>query len=180
MSRLDGKVAIVTGASKGIGASIARHLAEAGAAVVVNYASSKEGAERVVADITRQGGRAIAVQANVARSADIERLFAQTTQAFGPAFESWSRSDWFFGFFSSWSEWQRLQSARSFGTAKSTPAAPLSTTAWHSRQASAACAALWWRKPGFAEGRASFASVPWIRTPARSAGTGWWHAAQPA
>jgi 3-oxoacyl-[acyl-carrier protein] reductase len=83
MSRLDGKVAIVTGASKGIGASIARHLAEAGAAVVVNYASSKHAAERVVADITRAGGRAIAVQADVARADDIERLFAATRQAFG-------------------------------------------------------------------------------------------------
>ena len=67
MSKLSNKVAIVTGASKGIGAAIARHLAEAGAAVVVNYASSKEGADRVVADITRQGGRAVAVQANVAK-----------------------------------------------------------------------------------------------------------------
>src|SRR5204862_3832528 len=59
MSKLQNKVAIVTGASKGIGASIARHLADAGAAVVVNYASSREGAERVVAEITRNGGRAI-------------------------------------------------------------------------------------------------------------------------
>ena len=83
MSKLSNKVAIVTGASKGIGAAIARHLAEAGAAVVVNYASSKEGADRVVADITRQGGRAVAVQANVAKPEEIDRLFAETKKAFG-------------------------------------------------------------------------------------------------
>jgi 3-oxoacyl-[acyl-carrier protein] reductase len=83
MSKLTGKVAIVTGASKGIGASIARHLAEAGAAVVVNYASSKKDADLVVADITRAGGRAIAVQGNVAKSADVGRLFAETRAAFG-------------------------------------------------------------------------------------------------
>ena len=81
--KLEGKVAIVTGASKGIGASIARHLADEGAAVVVNYASSKEGADRVVAEIEGQGGRAVAVQANVAKAADVERLFAETTRAFG-------------------------------------------------------------------------------------------------
>jgi 3-oxoacyl-[acyl-carrier protein] reductase len=83
MSKLAGKVAIVTGASKGIGASIARHLAEAGAAVVVNYASSKKDADQVVADITRDGGRTIAVQGNVARSADVGRLFAEAKAAFG-------------------------------------------------------------------------------------------------
>jgi 3-oxoacyl-[acyl-carrier protein] reductase len=83
MSKLEGKVAIVTGASKGIGAGIARRLAEAGAAVVVNYASSKAGADRVVADIARDGGRAIAVQGNVANPADIDRLFVETKQAFG-------------------------------------------------------------------------------------------------
>ena len=83
MSKLTGKVAIVTGASKGIGAAIARHMAEAGAAVVVNYASSKEGADRVVAAITENGGRAIAVGANVARQADVDRLFAETKRAFG-------------------------------------------------------------------------------------------------
>jgi len=83
MGKLEGKVAIVTGASKGIGASIARHLAGEGAAVVVNYASSKDGADRVVADITAKGGRAIAVQADVARPADIDRLFAETARAFG-------------------------------------------------------------------------------------------------
>jgi len=83
MGKLDGKVAIVTGASKGIGASIARHLADEGAAVVVNYASSKDGAERVVGEITAKGGRAIAVQADVARQADVDRLFAETARAFG-------------------------------------------------------------------------------------------------
>jgi 3-oxoacyl-[acyl-carrier protein] reductase len=80
---LTGKVAVVTGASKGIGASIAKHLAEAGAAVVVNYASSKEGADRVVAEITGNGGKAIAVRGDVANQADIKRLFAETKKAFG-------------------------------------------------------------------------------------------------
>jgi len=83
MGKLDGKVAIVTGASKGIGASIARHLADEGAAVVVNYASSKDGAERVVGEITAKGGQAIAVQADVARQAEVDRLFAETARAFG-------------------------------------------------------------------------------------------------
>ncbi|MCW8133552.1 MAG: glucose 1-dehydrogenase [Planctomycetota bacterium] len=81
--KLEGKVAVVTGASKGIGAAIALHLAEEGAAVVVNYASSKEGAERVVAEIKGNGGKAVAVQANLAQEADIRRLFAETQQAFG-------------------------------------------------------------------------------------------------
>src|SRR4029077_6775428 len=81
--KLSGKVAIVTGASKGIGASIAKHLAAEGARVVVNYASSKEGADRVVADITAAGGKAIAVQANVAKKTEIERLFAESEKAFG-------------------------------------------------------------------------------------------------
>src|SRR5438132_8016017 len=81
--KLAGKVAVVTGASKGIGAAIAKHLADEGASVVVNYASSKEGAERVVAEITAKGGKAVAVQANVANKADIQRLFAQTRAAFG-------------------------------------------------------------------------------------------------
>src|SRR6202007_1618142 len=81
--KLAGKVAVVTGASKGIGAAIAKHLADEGAAVVVNYASSKQGAERVVAEITGKGGKAVAVQADVANPADIQRLFAQTRAAFG-------------------------------------------------------------------------------------------------
>lgn len=81
--KLTGKVAVVTGASKGIGASIAKHLAAEGAAVVVNYASSKEGAERVVAEITGKGGKALAVQANVARQSEIDRLFAEAKRAFG-------------------------------------------------------------------------------------------------
>jgi 3-oxoacyl-[acyl-carrier protein] reductase len=83
MSELKGKVAIVTGASKGIGAGIAKGLGAAGAAVVVNYASSKEGAERVVAEITGKGGRAIAVQGDVSKAADVQRLFAETKRAFG-------------------------------------------------------------------------------------------------
>jgi 3-oxoacyl-[acyl-carrier protein] reductase len=81
--KLAGKVAVVTGASKGIGASIALHLAAEGAAVVVNYATSKEGAERVVGEIVRQGGKAVAVQGNIANPADIKRLFAETQRAFG-------------------------------------------------------------------------------------------------
>lgn len=81
--KLAGKVAVVTGASKGIGASIARHLAANGAAVVVNYASSRGGADRVVADIHAAGGRAVAVQADVSKKADIDRLFSETAKAFG-------------------------------------------------------------------------------------------------
>jgi 3-oxoacyl-[acyl-carrier protein] reductase len=83
MSKLAGKVAVVTGASKGIGAGIAKELAAAGAAVVVNYASSKEGADRVVAEITGSGGKAIAVQGDVSKAADVQRLFAETKKAFG-------------------------------------------------------------------------------------------------
>lgn len=83
MSELTGKVAVVTGASKGIGAGIAKGLAAAGAAVVVNYASSKAGAERVVADITGKGGEAIAVHGNVAEAKDVQRLFEETKKAFG-------------------------------------------------------------------------------------------------
>lgn len=83
MSKLKNKVAVVTGASKGIGAGIAKALAEEGAAVVVNYASSKEGADHVVAEIRQKGGKAIAVQGDVAKAADIKRLFVETKKAFG-------------------------------------------------------------------------------------------------
>ena len=81
--KLAGKVAIVTGASKGIGAAIAIDLAAAGASVVVNYASSKEGADAVVDRITKRGGQAVAVQANVSKQAEIDCLFAETKKAFG-------------------------------------------------------------------------------------------------
>jgi 3-oxoacyl-[acyl-carrier protein] reductase len=81
--KLAGKVAIVTGASKGIGAGIAKQLAAEGASVVVNYASSKEGADRVVKEITGKGGKAVAVQADVAKATDLERLFTETKKAFG-------------------------------------------------------------------------------------------------
>jgi 3-oxoacyl-[acyl-carrier protein] reductase len=84
MGELSGKVAIVTGASKGIGAGIAKALGKAGAAVVVNYASSKEGAERVVKEINQNGGKAIAVQGDVAKAGDVKRLFDETKKAFGP------------------------------------------------------------------------------------------------
>jgi 3-oxoacyl-[acyl-carrier protein] reductase len=76
MSKLNGKVAIVTGSSKGIGADIALQLAAAGASVAVNYASSKQGADRIVSQINGKGGKAIAVQADVAKEEDIRRLFA--------------------------------------------------------------------------------------------------------
>ncbi len=81
--KLAGKVAVVTGASKGIGASIAKHLAAEGAAVVVNYSSSKEGADRVVKEIVSNGGKAVAVQGSVAKKTEIERLFSETKKAFG-------------------------------------------------------------------------------------------------
>jgi 3-oxoacyl-[acyl-carrier protein] reductase len=81
--KLSGKVAVVTGASKGLGAEIARQLAGEGASVVVNYASSRSGADKVVADITGAGGKAIAVQGDVSKGADVTRLFAEAKQAFG-------------------------------------------------------------------------------------------------
>jgi 3-oxoacyl-[acyl-carrier protein] reductase len=83
MKRLENKVAVVTGASKGIGAAIAKGLAAEGAAVVVNYASSKGGAERVVAEIAEKGGKAVAVQGDVSKASDVQRLFAETKRAFG-------------------------------------------------------------------------------------------------
>ena len=82
MSDLKGKVAVVTGASKGIGAAIAKGLSAAGAAVVVNYSSSKEGADRVVADIKAKGGKAVAIKGDVAKAADVRRLFEETKKAF--------------------------------------------------------------------------------------------------
>ncbi len=83
MSNLKGKVAVVTGASKGIGAGIAQALGAAGASVVVNYASDKAGADKVVAAITQSGGKAQAVQADMASPADVSRLFADAAKAFG-------------------------------------------------------------------------------------------------
>jgi 3-oxoacyl-[acyl-carrier protein] reductase len=81
--KLSGKVAIVTGASKGIGAEIARIFGAEGAAVVVNYASSRSGADRVAADIRAAGGKAVAIQADVSKEDDVKRLFAETSRAFG-------------------------------------------------------------------------------------------------
>jgi 3-oxoacyl-[acyl-carrier protein] reductase len=83
MGKLSGKVAVVTGASKGIGAGIAKALAAEGASVVVNYASSREGADKVVSEITAGGGKAVAVGGNVAKEADVKALFAATQKAFG-------------------------------------------------------------------------------------------------
>ena len=83
MSKLTGKIALVTGASKGIGAGIAKELAAQGAAVVVNYASDKAGAEKTVAEIAKAGGKAIAVQADVSKKADIVRLLTETKNTFG-------------------------------------------------------------------------------------------------
>ncbi len=83
MSKLSNKVAVVTGASKGIGAAIAKSLAAEGAAVVVNYSTSKTDADRVVAEIVEKGGKAVAIQGDVAKSQDVQRLFAETAKAYG-------------------------------------------------------------------------------------------------
>src|SRR6202790_2130527 len=83
MRKLDGKIALVTGASKGIGAGIALSLAKEGAAVAVNYASDRKGADRVVERIKAGGGKAIAVQGSVTSSEEIDRFFRETEKQFG-------------------------------------------------------------------------------------------------
>ena len=81
--KLDGKIAVVTGASKGIGAGIAKQFAAEGASVIVNYASAKADADKVVDEITKRGGKAIAIQGNVTKKSEVERLFAEAEKAFG-------------------------------------------------------------------------------------------------
>jgi NAD(P)-dependent dehydrogenase (short-subunit alcohol dehydrogenase family) len=83
MSRLTGKTAIVTGASKGIGAGIAKSLAAEGARVVVNYATSREGADRIVSEISKNGGKAVAIQADVSKPDEVQQLFRESREAFG-------------------------------------------------------------------------------------------------
>src|SRR5436190_17108446 len=83
MNKLTGKVAIVTGASKGIGAALAKGLAAAGAAVAVNYSADKEGAERTVSEITSNGGKAVAIRADVSKADDVKRMFEETKKVFG-------------------------------------------------------------------------------------------------
>src|ERR1700744_3311407 len=81
--KLHGKVALITGASKGIGAAIAKRYAEEGASVVINYSTSREGADKVVAAIIASGGKAIAVQGSVSKAADVNRIFEKTSEQFG-------------------------------------------------------------------------------------------------
>ena len=83
MAKLANKIAVVTGASKGIGASIAKHLAAEGASVVVNYASSKEGADKVVAEIIKYGGKAVAIGGSVAKEDEVVKLFNETNKTYG-------------------------------------------------------------------------------------------------